>query len=60
VQEFLSAGLLGCVLIAICCLNVYEALRRIWNLLPRLTWPPHLRVLAVVVRWALRWAQVRT
>lgn len=47
-QEFLSAGLLGCVLIALCCLNVYETLRHIWGLLPRLTWPPHLRVLAVV------------
>jgi hypothetical protein len=48
VREFLSAGLLGVLLIAVCCLTVYEALRRIWTLLPRLTWPPHLRVLGVV------------
>jgi hypothetical protein len=48
VQEFLLAGLLGCFLIGICCLNVYELLRHIWNLLPTLTWPPRMRVLAVI------------
>jgi len=47
-QEFLLAGLLGCVLIALCCLNIYELLRTIWNLLPKMTWPPRMRVLAVV------------
>ena len=47
-QEFLFAGLLGCMIIMICCLIVYEGLRNIWNILPHLTLPPHVRVLAVV------------
>jgi hypothetical protein len=47
-QEFILTGILGSCLIAICCLNIYELLRYIWNLLPRLTWQPRLRVLAVV------------
>jgi Ion channel len=46
--EFLSAGLLGCLLICICCLNIYELQRYIWRVLPKLTWPPRLRVLAVI------------
>lgn len=47
-QEFLLTGLLGILLIAVCCLIIYELLRYCWNLLPHLTWPPRLRVLAVV------------
>lgn len=47
-QEFLLAGLLGCALISLCCLIVYEALRQIWKLLPKLHCAPHLRVLVVV------------
>ncbi|NBX03820.1 MAG: two pore domain potassium channel family protein [Alphaproteobacteria bacterium] len=46
--EFILTGLLGALLIAACCLNIYELLRHAWSLLPRLTWPPHVRVLAVV------------
>jgi len=47
-QEFLFTGLLGILLIALCCLTIYESQRYIWNKLPHLTWPPHLRVLSVV------------
>jgi hypothetical protein len=47
-QEFLLTGLLGALLIGICCINIYELLRWSWKILPTLTWPPHLRVLAVV------------
>ena len=47
-EEFLLAGLLGCVLIAVCCLNIYELLRYIWAILPKLTWQPRLRVVAVL------------
>jgi len=47
-QEFILTGLLGVVLIAVCCLNTYELLRHSWNLLPTLTMPPRMRVLVVV------------
>jgi len=47
-QEFFLTGILGVILIAICCLNIYELLRRIWKFLPRLTLSPRLRVLTVI------------
>ncbi len=47
-QEFLLAGLLGIFLITVCCLNIYELLRHIWNILPNLTMPHRLRVLTVI------------
>lgn len=47
-QEFLITGLLGITLIAACCLNIYEILRYLWRLLPRLTWPPRPRIFAVM------------
>ncbi len=47
--EFLITGILGIFLIAICSLNIYEILRYIWGILPKLTWPPRARIFAVVV-----------
>ncbi len=47
-EEFLFTGIFGCVLIALCCLNIYELLRYIGNRLPNMTMPPRLRVLMVV------------
>lgn len=46
--EFLYTGLIGLSLIAICSLIIYEILRYIWTLLPKLTWPPRPRVFAVI------------
>lgn len=48
-QEFLFTGMLGTLLIVMCCLCVYEALRFLWRLLPRLTGAPHLRVMLVAI-----------
>lgn len=47
-EEFLLTGLFGCLVIALCCLNIYELLRYIWNKLPSMTVAPRLRVLFVV------------
>lgn len=47
-QEFIFTGILGILLIAISSLCVYEALRFIWKLLPKLTWSPRARVFIVV------------
>lgn len=47
-SEFIITGLLGIILIGICSLCVYEILRFIWNLLPKLTWPPRVRIFSVV------------
>ncbi len=46
--EFLMTGAIGSLLIVICCLNLYEVLRLLWQRLPSLTLPPRFRVLAVV------------
>ena len=46
--EFLSAGVFGLLLIAICTIGAYEILRFIWNKLPDLTWRPQMCILAVV------------
>lgn len=46
--EFLSAGLLSCVLIVTSGMIMYEALRQVWNRLPHLKWPPQLRIMAVI------------
>ncbi len=48
-HEFALTGALGVLLILVCCLNIYESLRFLWRLLPKLTWLPHLRVLLVVM-----------
>lgn len=47
-QEFIITGVLGVVLIAICSLNIYEILRFTWQLLPKISWPPRLRIFMVV------------
>ena len=47
-KEFLITGFLGIFLIAICSLNIYEILRFIWKMLPKLTWPPRVRIFCVV------------
>jgi hypothetical protein len=46
--EFLLTGALGLALILVCCLIVYESLRFLWKLLPRLNWLPHFRVMVMV------------
>lgn len=46
--EFILTGLLGIVLISLCCLSVYEMLRYSWNSLPKLRSAPHVRVLTLV------------
>jgi hypothetical protein len=48
-QEFLITSLLGLLLIAVCSLTIYEVLRLTWSRLPRLSMPPRLRVLLVIV-----------
>jgi len=47
-QEFLISGAIGGVLITLTCLIVYEALRIVWGLLPRLTIPHRMRILVVI------------
>jgi hypothetical protein len=47
--ELAFTGALGFALIIICCLIIYESLRFLWKLLPKLNWIPHLRVLLMVV-----------
>ena len=47
-KEFFLSGLLGVILIGICSLTLYEILRFIWQLLPKLTWPPRFRIFIVV------------
>lgn len=47
-QEFIITGILGIILIAIASLNIYEILRFTWKLLPKISWPPHLRIFMVV------------
>ena len=46
--EFILTGLLGALLIGICCLNIYELMRQLWSRLPDMTWSPHMRIIAVV------------
>lgn len=46
--EFIITGLLGVLLIAVCSLNIYEILRFTWKLLPKINWPPRLRIFMVV------------
>lgn len=47
-QEFILTGFLGIVLIAICCLCIYEALRYVWKMLPTLNWSPRLHVITII------------
>lgn len=47
-QEFILTGFLGIVLIAICCLCLYEALRHVWGKLPGLNRAPRLHVVTVI------------
>lgn len=47
-NEFALTGAVGALLILVCCFNLYEALRYLWKLLPKLTWLPHFRVALVV------------
>lgn len=47
-QEFLLTGMLGIILISLCCLNIYELLRHIWKRLARVTHSPRLRILTVI------------
>lgn len=48
-HELAFTGFIGFLLILICCLNLYESLRFLWRLLPKLNWLPHLRVAVVVI-----------
>lgn len=48
-SEFILTGVLGVLLILVCCLSVYESLRFLWKLLPKLNWLPHFRVMLVVM-----------
>ena len=47
-ESFLLSGLFGCIVISVCCLNIYELLRYIWNKLPNMQVMPRVRVLIVV------------
>lgn len=47
-REFVFSGLLGCLLIAVSGLVIYEILRGISSVLPRLTWRPRTRMLFVM------------
>lgn len=46
--EFIISGLIGCLLISLCTLNIYEILRYIWRMIPRMTAHPRLRVFSIV------------
>lgn len=46
--EFIVSGLIGCVLIAWCSLNIYEVLRFTWRFLPSLKTHPRWRVLWMI------------
>jgi len=47
-QEFIFTGLLGALLIFTCAMTIYELLRYIWGILPRMTSTPRTRVFIVV------------
>lgn len=47
-QEFIITGIIGIILIAIASFNIYEILRFTWALLPKINWPPRLRVSMVI------------
>lgn len=47
-QEFLITSLLGLLLIGGCSLSIYEVLRYVWALLPKLKTAPRLRVLMAI------------
>lgn len=47
-QDFLLSGLIGAGIIIVTCLLVYESLRIIWVVLPRLTIPYRMRILVVI------------
>jgi uncharacterized membrane protein YgdD (TMEM256/DUF423 family) len=47
-QEFFLSGLISAGLIVFTCLLVYECLRIIWGILPRLTIPHRMRILVVI------------
>ena len=47
-REFFFTGLLGCLLITVCCFNVYELLRQAWKHLPGMKSHPRMRVLMIM------------
>lgn len=47
-QEFFITSVLGLVLIGVCSLSIYEVLRYIWAMLPKLTIPARVRVLVAI------------
>lgn len=47
-HEFLLTSIIGCLLIGVCSLCVYEILRFAWSRLPRMTAHPRMRVLVIV------------
>jgi hypothetical protein len=46
--EFFISGVFGIFLISACSLNIYEILRGTWKMLPKINWPPRVRVSMVV------------
>lgn len=48
-QEFLLTSVLGMLLIGVCSMVIYELLRWVWGMLPKLSMRPRFRVLLVVI-----------
>lgn len=46
--EFLLSGIIGCLLIALCSMIIYEILRFIWHLLPTMTAHPRYRMVLII------------
>ncbi len=47
--DFVTTSLISIAAIAVTCLMVYECLRAIWAIMPRLTFAPRLRILLMIV-----------
>lgn len=48
VETVFYSFLIGMAVITLCCMIAYEIMRMVWNWLPRMTMPPHLRVLILI------------